>query len=1573
MNTDDFKKRLERLPPAQRALLEKRLFKAGHQTSVAATIPKIESSNSLQDNTYAFPLSFAQQRLWFLHQVEPGSATYNISTAYRLSGKLDITALRQSLDSLIQRHEVLRTTFSIRDGESMQIVHPALAISILITDLRGGDTSQQGEIVERHLQDHASEPFDLDHGPLFRVGVIQISKDEYVLHLCMHHIISDGWSMGVLFKELTALYSAYRAAKPSPLSDLPIQYADYAIWQLNWLVGEQLERQLSYWKKQLENLPTLQLPTNRPRPKLQTFCGKSQSIELSAQLSQAIKSLSQREGVTLFMTLLAAFQTLLSRYCGQDDIAIGTPIAGRTRQEIEGLIGFFVNTLVLRADLSNNPSFRQLLARVRQVALDAYDHQEIPFEKLVEELNPDRSLTTSPLFQVMFILQNAGESSLHFEGLHSTPIRTHSDVAKFDLTLTMSERHGSLRASLNYNTDLFDAATIERMLGHFQTLLEGIVSNPDRRISDLPLLTEAEKHQLVVEWNDTKKDYPTDKCVHQLFEDQVERTPEAVAVVFEDQQLTYRELNTRANQLAHYLRQQGIQPDTVVALCLERSLEMVIAILGVLKAGGAYLPIDPDLPAERGHFLLHDAQARLILTQNNLRISFADFSGHIVCLDREWRKLSDQSHDNPQHQVMGRNAAYVIYTSGSTGTPKGVINVHSGLLNRLLWMQETYRLTSADRVLQKTPFTFDVSVWEFLWPLISGASLIVARPGGHRDGAYLVELVKSQQITTLHFVPSMLEVFLQEPGVDGCTSLRQVICSGEALSYELQQRFFERSLASLHNLYGPTEASIDVTAWECRNISNLTVVPIGRPIANTQIYILDPHLTPVPIGVAGELHIGGDGLARGYLNRPELTAEKFIANPVSNEPGARLYKTGDLARYLPDGNIEFLGRMDNQVKIRGYRIELGEIEAVLSQHPAVQQAVVLARDDIPGDKRLIAYIVNANGSAPSAHDLRSYLQQKLPDYMMPSAFVFLDTLPLTPNGKLDRKALPAPDQSRADFDDAFVAPRTPVEEILANIWADVLKLDKVGIHDNFFHLGGHSLLATQVVSRVNHSFQINLPLRRLFETPTIAGLADFIQTSIGSEIDSRPLQPIVPVPHDNDIPLSFAQERLWFLDRLNPDSPTYNVPAAFRLAGDLNVNALEQSLNEVVRRHESLRTVFATVNGNPVQKILPSLLLSLTPIDLSNHPESERESALQILLKEQAVQPFDLSHGPLIRACLWRLAPDNHVLALNMHHVISDGWSMGVLFRELSALYQSYGAEKPTPLIDLPIQYADYSVWQRDWLQGENLDTQLSYWRKQLDGLSTLQLPTDHPRPPVQTYRGSSQSVELSAQLSQALKGLSQREGVTLFMTLLAAFQILLSRYCGQDDIAVGTPIAGRTRREIEGLIGFFVNTLVLRADFSDNPTFKELVRQVRETTLEAYTHQDLPFEKLVEELHPERNSSISPLFQVMFILQNNTDRSLEIEHLAVSPIRTGGQVAKFDITLSITERVGALRASLRYNTDLFDAATIDRMLGHFQTLLEGIVANSGQPISELPLLTPAERHQLIVEWNETRTDLAGR
>lgn len=1045
------------------------------------------------------PTSFAQQRFWFLDQLGTQRATYHLSACLRLCGRLDIAMLEQSLNALMRRHEVLRTAFALHEDNLVQLIAPALTVSLPVVDLRTLAEAEQAAEAERLATEEVRQPFDLDHGPLLRATVLQLGGESYLLLLTLHQIICDAWSLGVLCHELATFYQAFTASLPIPLPELPMQYAEFAVRQREGLQADELTDHLVYWKQQLAGAPAvLELPMDRPRPSVPTHRGATQFFALSQPLTEALQVMSDEAEVTLEMILVAAFATLLHRYTGQTDLLLGTLAAGRKQREIQQMLGAFVNPVVLRIDFSGNPPFRELLERVHAIIREASLHAEVPFEYVVKELQPEHSPGQNSLFQVLLALESP------LPALPSGWTMTHMEVdtgtSQFDLSLILQVRPEGLMGRFEYSSDLFDASSIVRMVGHWQTLLEGIVADPAQRLAELSLLTEVERHQLLVEWNATQADYPADQCIHQLFEAQVQRTPEAVAVVFEHEQLTYHELNRRANQLAHQLQSLGVGPEVRVGLCLERSLELVVGLLGVLKAGGAYVPLDPTYPNERLAFMAQDAQLSVLLTQQRLLFDLPTFQARILCLDRlnwqpglpEDKLLRDDGLLNVSGGVRAENLAYVIYTSGSTGTPKGVMISHHALCNHMCWLQDTYPLTPADRVLQKTAFSFDVSVWEFFWPLLMGARLVLARPGEQRDPAYLVELIVSEQISVIYFVASMLSVFLQTPGLQRCQSLKHVFCGGEALPYPVQQHFFARLPAQLHNIYGPTETTIDITSWTCQPESSRQVVPIGRPIANTQVYLLDPSLQPVPIGIPGELYVGGANLARGYLNRPDLTAERFLPHPFSQEPGARLYRTGDLARYLPDGSLEFLGRLDQQVKLHGFRIELGEIEAVLSQHPAVHQAVVVAREDVPGDKRLVAYVVLHQEQLATVNDLQSYVMKHVPTYMVPSAFVLLEALPLTPNGKVDRRALPVPEPTRSMVD-TYVAPTLLVHQQLVQIWEELLDVRPIGIRDNFFDLGGHSLLAARLVNRIEQVCGKKLPLTTLFAGATIEHLADALQ------------------------------------------------------------------------------------------------------------------------------------------------------------------------------------------------------------------------------------------------------------------------------------------------------------------------------------------------------------------------------------------------------------------------------------------------------------------------------------------------
>jgi amino acid adenylation domain-containing protein len=1069
--------------------------------------------------------------------------------------------------------------------------------------------------------------------------------------------------------------------------------------------------------------------------------------------------------------------------------------------------------------------------------------------------------------------------------------------------------------------------------------------------------------------NTVVEDQPP-QCVHQFFEAQVGRTPDAVALIFEGQRLTYRELNERADKLARYLRRSGVETDALVAICVERSVEMVVGILGILKAGAAYVPLDPAYPTDRLAYMLDDCRSKVLLTKERLRTTLPAHDARVICLDTDWAEIEDELEQSPTISISADNLAYVIYTSGSTGKPKGAMNTHRAVCNRLLWMQDAYRLDASDRVLQKTPFSFDVSVWEFFWPLMTGAGLVVARPLGHHDNEYLADLIAAEHITTLHFVPSMLQVFLEEPELkERCATLRRVICSGEALPYELQKRFFKRLDAELHNLYGPTEAAVDVTFWQCERESGLRVVPIGRPIWNTQIHLLDERLRPIAEGEAGELHIGGICLARGYLNRASLTAERFIPHPFSVEPGARLYKTGDLARCLPDGAIEYVGRIDHQVKICGVRIELGEIEAAMVEHPSVREAVVLAREDAPGDKRLVAYLVTDDTAAPNS-DLRAFLQEQLPHYMVPSAFVWMDRLPLTLNGKVDRRQLPAPASLPGD-ERLLAEPRTPLEELIAGAWCEVLGLKAVGVDDNFFELGGHSLLASMLISRLRRSLQAELSVPDIFDSPTVAKLAAQVESRRQAGSGQASSVPVRRQERGGAFRLSYAQQRLWFLHRLKPESAFYNLPLVMRLRGPLDIKALEDSLHLIAARHEVLRTRFVEIDGEPMQVIEEPSPSKITVVEVSGTEGSAREQEALKVVADAVRTPFDLTRSPLWRHVLVRFGVEEYVLALVMHHIIADGWSLDVLARELSALYAACAGGRESPLTELPVQYVDYTAWQRERQAQGTEEEQLSYWREQLAGSrSVLQLPTDRPRPPVESYRGATLYTTLPESLTEALKTLGRRESSTLFMTLLAAFNVLLYRYTGQTDINVGTPLAGRNLAEAENLLGFFVNTLVIRTDgIKSSQSFRDLLRRVREITLAAYAHQDVPFERLVEELRIERSLSHAPLFQVVFAFNNTSRQRLELPGLDAELLEIDTATAKFDLALMIEDAGAQLQLSVEYSTDLFDEASIKRMVGHFQTLLESIVEEPQQRISKLQLLSAAESDELLTQWNNTQRD----
>ncbi|RKH48814.1 amino acid adenylation domain-containing protein, partial [Corallococcus sp. AB050B] len=1558
-SSGDVSKRIANLSPEKRAELLKKMAaqKQAGGAPARAAFP-------LRDKSQPAELSFAQQRLWFMDQLAPGSPLYNVPVAVRLEGALDVAVLERSLREVVRRHEALRTTF--QGGESGPVQHFADApvLELERADVSGLAAEAREAEAWRRVREGALRPFDLATGPLMRALLVELGDADHLMLVVMHHIVSDGWSLGVLVREVAVLYAMFLQGQPSPLPELAVQYADYAAWQRETLQGPALERQLAYWREQLSGAPpALELTTDKPRPAARGFRGARTPIQWPREMTDALRTLARQEGATLFMVLLAGWQSLLSRYSGQDDVSVGSPMAGRTRSELEGLIGMFVNTLVLRARFTPELTFQGLVRQLRETMVGATDHQDVPFEKLVEALQPERDSGRTPFFQAMFALQNAPRGPVAVQGLKLNAMEVDTRTAKFDLLLQLTEADGHLSGYVEYDTDLFHAATVARMVEHLRGLLESAVAHPAMPVARLPMLKAAERAQVVSAWNDTALAVDWDGCFHECVETQAALRPEALAVLDGSRQLDFAQLNARANQLAHWLRQRGVGPEVRVALFVERSVEMMVAALGVMKAGGVYVPLDPAWPSERLGWLAKDCGARWVLTQRKLAGALPE-GLEVLCLDgagpRE--ELARQSRENPAHVSLPTHLAYIIYTSGSTGRPKGVMVQHASMMNLRAALKVTTfaGVTAPVRVSFNAPLAFDASVQQLV-QLADGHALCIVPAAVREDVARMAAWLETHEVDVLDCTPAHLRLLLDE-GL-GTRRPMRVLVGGEAVDEALWARLAALPGLKAFNVYGPTECTVDVTA---RPIVADTVRPVlGRPMANLQAYVLDPELQPVPVGVPGELYMGGAGLARGYLERPELTADRFIPDSLGSQPGGRLYRTGDRVRWLATGELEYLGRLDFQVKVRGFRIELGEIETALARQPGVSEAVVLVRGD-GANKRLVGYVVAKEGHALHVDTLRTGLRQGMPEYMVPSALMVLDAMPLNANGKVDRRALPEPEAPRSQK--VFEAPRTETEAKLAAIWSQVLRVPQVGVTDNFFELGGHSLLATQVASRIRAGFGVELPLRELFESATLEALALRLERATRSVAP-----PLVRVSREQPLPLSFAQQRLWFIDQLEPGSPLYNVPLAVRLEGALDVAVLQRALDALVSRHEALRTTFTSHEGTPVQVVHPPSAMPLEVEDLRGVEAGEREEEARRRVMAQGLRSFDLERGPLVRAQLARLAEHGHLLALTMHHAISDGWSLGVLVREMGALYAALVQGQPASLPELPLQYADYAAWQRGWLQGDALEREVSFWKGRLAGApAALELPTDRPRPAVRSNAGTMHFFQWSPAMTQRLRALAQREGASLYMVLLAGWQVLLSRYSGQMDISVGSPIAGRTRAELEGLIGFFVNTLVMRARVEGETSFRGLLKQVRGTVLEAYEHQDVPFEKLVEALQPERSLSHTPLFQTLLALQNVPQGDLGLPGMALKPVVMESRTSKFDLSVFFVEEGEGLRGSVEYSTELYDAATVRRMVEHLRVLLDAALSRPEAAVSRLPMVDAEERQRILDGGNRLTAEFVG-
>ncbi len=1898
----DLSKKLQNLSPEQRELLLKKL-QARKKKSTAESRPETIQPRPDRES---YPLSYAQERLWFFDQLVPGSPLYNISAAVKFYGPLNAAHLEKSINAVVERHEVLQVFFRTEKGAPVQHKAEGLFIPLIMEN-------KDARSLEEIAAAEAQTPFDLTRAPLIRTRLIRLDEQTHVLMLTIHHIVADGWSMGVFINETARFYRRFNGDTSVTLEALPIQYFDYAWWQKNAADEKKLRKQLDFWSSELKGMPTLlELPFDHKREAVQSFKGSHHHFSIDAATTKRLHELSRQAGTTLFITLLAAFQTLLYRYSHQDDFGVGIPIANRNKKELETLIGFFVNTLVIRARCQGDISFLDFLSRVKKRAFQAYDHQDVPFEQVVEKVQPQRNNQVSPLFQVMFELQGDALAGLNFGDLTLENIDFETGTAKFDLLLIMEDCRDSLHGVIEYNSALFEPETIERMMHHFTHLLEQIGREPRTALNHINLLTPAEKKAILGDWNQTEEDYPQRPFIHQYTERFAREHPEHPALLFDEGRISYADFERRSNQLARLLIAEGVGRDNRVGVCMERSVEMVITLHAILKAGGAYVPFDPHHPADRRAYMLKDSGVKLMITQPALKGLFDKQPVKTLVLERDLGMLNSQAADAPQVEIDPRQLAYMIYTSGSTGKPKGTLLEHRAILNRLIWMQRSYPLGMSDVVLQKTPFSFDVSVWEFFWPFMYGATLAVAHAEGHKDTAYLCDIIRSHGVTTMHFVPPMLKVFLENRQSAECRSLKRVICSGEALPYALSQQFY-RTLpdTTLINLYGPTEAAVDVTAYICPQERSDKKLPIGKPIANTRVYILDEALNPVPPGVAGELYIAGVQLARGYANRPALTAEKFIANPYTSANGGRMYKTGDLCRYLPDGNIEYLERIDHQVKVRGFRIELGEIEAVLLDHPKIKECVVLVRGE-SAEKAITAWYVTENGQEIPTDDLRQYAGRKLPDYMIPGFFIALKSFPLTANGKIDRRALPDINIETSRAKARFVSPRNRLESYLAEVWQDILGVSRISMYDNFFDLGGNSLKAAVLMNRLQEVVEQKLHVGMIFQAPRIAEFAMFAQEYFSQEVLKqfnvsfpeqknyvlssspisaknklreedielfrgivRPLAPrTVPPVHkaknkkavfllspprsgstllrvmlagnpglfsppeldllsfntmgeryrffkeeklplwleattqalkeikhlstaeaekimrdienkdttvkdfyhflqeglqqkllvdktpsyaldpailqraeedfdqplyihllrhpyamiysfieakldknffkykhpfnrqqlaeliwlnshqnildflqripgerhillrfedllfrpeaeirrlcdflslpfseemlqpyqgqkmtdglkdssqmvgdfkfylhqniNNNVadkwrkfhkedflsarteelaalfnyetrteispsvfsaeltriksvarqtymPLSFAQQRLWFIDQLEPGNKQYNVPGAIRIHGAVESRLFEQSLNFLINRHEILRTTFHTVEGQGMQKIHGRFHCKLRVHDLRALPFGEAEDKARQLVEALSRVSFQLDTLPLFHTDLIRLREDESILVLVAHHIITDGWSNGIFIHELSRNYDRLVEKQQPDTAPLAIQYVDVAVWQREWIESDHARRQLQFWEKELAGAPPLlEIPTDFPRKAGGQAEGRRIYFDLGEDLSRQIRNCCTDEGTTAFMVLMAAFQTLMHHYANQNDVLIGTPVAGRTQKEMEALIGFFVNTIVMRTRFKEGDRFRDVLARVQEKAREILSHQDYPFEKLLDALKVERSLEHTPLFQVMFSMQGDDTREFS-KHFQVKPYRTDSGTAKFDLLLEMFDSDN-LRGAFEYNSALFRDDTIERLLEHYKHLLRQVVSATDTPVRNITLCTGDEQGKLLYQWNRT-------
>ncbi|MEK8072440.1 non-ribosomal peptide synthase/polyketide synthase [Rhodococcoides navarretei] len=1518
------------------------------------------------------PLSLAQQRMWFLNRFDADSTAYNIPFALRLTGELDVAALQVAIMDVIDRHESLRTVYpDTAQGPQQSILDAARTVPNLMP------VPTSAADIQRQVFTLASTTFDVTVNVPIQARLFEIGPREHVIAMVVHHISADGWSMGPLARDIMIAYASRTAWENPAWMPLEVQYADYSLWQRSVLGSEDdpqslISGQVDYWADVLAGLPDqLDLPTDRPRPNRQSYQGSSIRFDVSAEVHQGLSSLAHTHNASLFMVVHAALAALLARLSGTEDIAIGTPVAGRGDAALDDVVGMFVNTLVLRTDIESERTFSELIGRAREVALGAFGHADLPFERLVEVLNPSRSQARHPLFQVMLSFENLTRTHVDLPGLSVDSVALDAEVAKFDLQLTVTESIGvdgrgqGMAAELTYATDLFDAATVQGFAERFVRMLTAVVTDPSVSVGDIDLLDDTEREQIVTAWNSTEHEVPKQLTLVDLFDRRVAETPDAQALVFEGERLTYAEFAARANRLARHLISVGVQPDSLVGLAIGRSLDLFVGMYAIVKAGAGYLPIDPTQPADRNEYIVATAAPVRILSTTRDHVDFAGVDTiDIDTLDvSEWSPapLTDADRIAP---LRSSNIAYVIFTSGSTGRPKGVGVSHDAIVNRLLWMQHEYALSADDVVLQKTPSTFDVSVWEFFWALQNGASVAIAVPDGHRDALYLLDVIARERVSVVHFVPSMMSVFVPEVERRRASgaSLRMVFASGEALA-PTTARALRRAIAGveLHNLYGPTEAAVDVT-YHAVTDEDSDVMPIGAPVWNTTVYVLDSRLHPTPVGVAGELYLAGVQLARGYVRRPDLTADRFVANPFA-PGGERLYRTGDVVRWNRHGELEYVGRSDFQVKLRGLRIELGEIESALLAQRSISQAVVVVRRE-----QLVGYVVPAGASVDTGSVLAA-LRSRLAEYMVPSTLIVLEEFPLGASGKLDRKALPDPAFEVTEYRE----PTNDIERTVADVFAQVLGVDRVGLDDDFFELGGNSLIATQLVSRLGVSLDTRIAVRELFDASTVADLAARLGTLVAT--GSRP--PLVPQERPQHIPLSLAQQRMWFLNKFDVESAANNIPIAVRLSGLLDRRAMQIAVADVVARQESLRTVFPETDGTAHQLILDasSATPDLTPIDIAAHEVADA-------MRELATTGFDLSKDLPFRTRLFEVSPTEHLLVFVVHHIAADGFSLGPLTRDVMNAYAARSLNQEPFWSPLPVDYADYSLWQRKVLGSEDdpqsvVSQQIDYWKTALAGLpDQLDVPSDRPRPAVASNNGALVRFSIDEDLHRDLIDAARAENATLFMLVHTSLAVLLSRLSGEADIAIGTPVAGRGEAALDDLIGMFVNTLVLRTEIDTARRFDQVLADTRETDLSALTHVDVPFERLVEILNPARSTARHPLVQVVLAFQNLGQKDLELPGLSVSGVDFETLVALFDLQFTFVESIGpsgapqGMTVDVTYATDLFDEATVVTLGERLITVLEAVADNLSTVVGDIELLEPVERRRVLVDWNDTEHEL---